>query len=144
MISNSVTHLWSYTNSAIAGSSAQILPVTPHDRRAERRRLCAECRRLCAECRRLCAECRRLCQALTSLPRAPMSLRQARTSLRRAPISSHWMTSVRSPRQAPTSSHWMTSVRAFHDVSQYLFCFTSGSWCFTSGHDVSQCFTCVS
>ena len=39
MISNSVTHLRSYTNSAIAINSA---PVTPHDRRRlriERRRL---------------------------------------------------------------------------------------------------------
>ena len=39
MISNSVTHLRSYTNSAIAGNSAPISPVTPRDRRAERRRL---------------------------------------------------------------------------------------------------------
>ena len=33
MISNSVTHLRSYTNSAIAENSAPILPVSPHDRR---------------------------------------------------------------------------------------------------------------
>ena len=33
MISNSVTHLRSYTNSAIAGNSAPISPVTPCDRR---------------------------------------------------------------------------------------------------------------
>ena len=45
MISNSVTHLRSYTNSAIAdiaGNSAPISPVTPRDRRrrrAERRHL---------------------------------------------------------------------------------------------------------
>ena len=42
MISNSVTHLRSYTNSAIAGNSVPISPVTPRDhrrRRAERRRL---------------------------------------------------------------------------------------------------------
>ena len=42
MISNSVTHLRSYTNSAIAGNSAPISPITPRDRRcrrAERRRL---------------------------------------------------------------------------------------------------------
>ena len=38
MISNSVTHLWSYTNSAIAGNFAPISPVTPRDRR----RLCIE------------------------------------------------------------------------------------------------------
>ena len=47
MISNSVTHLRSYTNSAIAGNSAPVSPVTPRDRkrrRAERRRLRIECR----------------------------------------------------------------------------------------------------
>ena len=41
MISNFVTHLWSYTNTAIAGNSAPILSDTPHERRqqcqAERR-----------------------------------------------------------------------------------------------------------
>ena len=48
MISNSVTHLRSYTNSAIAfiaGNSASISPVTPCDcqrLRNERRRLCIE------------------------------------------------------------------------------------------------------
>ena len=36
MISNSVTHLRSYINSAIAGNS---MPISPRDRRAERRRL---------------------------------------------------------------------------------------------------------
>ena len=49
MISNSVAHLRSYTNSAIAGNSASISPVTPRDRRrhrAERQRLRAERRRL--------------------------------------------------------------------------------------------------
>ena len=35
-ISNSVTHLRSYTNSAIAGNSAPISPVTPRDRRRRR------------------------------------------------------------------------------------------------------------
>ena len=43
MINNSVTHLRSYTNSAIADiakNSAMISPVTPRDRHAERRRLC--------------------------------------------------------------------------------------------------------
>ena len=48
MISNSVTHLRSYTNSAIAVNSAPISLVTPRDRqrrRAERRRLRAERRR---------------------------------------------------------------------------------------------------
>ena len=43
MISNSVTHLWIYTNTA---NSALISPVTPCDRRY----CCAE-RRLCMECR---------------------------------------------------------------------------------------------
>ena len=33
MISNSVTYLRSYTNSAIAGNSTPISPVTPRDRR---------------------------------------------------------------------------------------------------------------
>ena len=49
VISNSVAHLRSYTNSAIAdiaGNSALISPVTPRDRRAERRRLRIERRRL--------------------------------------------------------------------------------------------------
>ena len=56
-ISNSVTHLQSYTNSAIAditGNSAPISPVTPRDRRrrlAERRRLRIERRRLRIESR---------------------------------------------------------------------------------------------
>ena len=36
MISNSVTHLQSYTNSAIAENSAPIPPVTPRDRRCRR------------------------------------------------------------------------------------------------------------
>ena len=36
MISNSVTHLRSYTNSAIAGNSAPISPVTPRDCRRPR------------------------------------------------------------------------------------------------------------
>ena len=59
MISNSVTHLRSYTNSAIAdiaGNSAPISPVTPRDRRRrrdERRRLRIERRRLRIERRRL-------------------------------------------------------------------------------------------
>ena len=49
MISNSVTHLRSYTNSAtadIAGNSAPILPATPRGRRPEQRRLRIERRRL--------------------------------------------------------------------------------------------------
>ena len=52
MISNSVAHLRSHNNSAIAdiaGNSAPISPVTPRDRRrhrAERRRLRIERRRL--------------------------------------------------------------------------------------------------
>ena len=52
MISNSVTHLQSYTNSAIADIariSAPISPVTPRDHR----RHCAERRRLRIERRRL-------------------------------------------------------------------------------------------
>ena len=68
MISNSVTHLRSYTNSAIADiaeNSAPISPVTPRDRRrhrAERRRHRAERRRLRIEPkrRRLHIERRRL------------------------------------------------------------------------------------
>ena len=51
-ISNSVTHLRSYTHSAIAdiaGNSAPISPVTPRDRRRRR----AKPRRLCIERRRL-------------------------------------------------------------------------------------------
>ena len=57
MISNSVTHLRSYTNSAIAdiaGNSAPISPVTPRNRnrrRAKRRRLRIVRRRLRIECR---------------------------------------------------------------------------------------------
>ena len=67
MISNSVTHLRSYTNSAIAdiaGNSAPILPVTPRDRRrlrAERLRLRIERLRLHIERRRLRIEHRYQC-----------------------------------------------------------------------------------
>ena len=42
MISNSVTHLWNYTNTAIADIAENSVPislVTACDRRAERRRL---------------------------------------------------------------------------------------------------------
>ena len=59
MISNSVTHLRSYTNSAIAdiaGNSVPISPVTPRDHRrrhAERRRLRIVRRRLRIQQRRL-------------------------------------------------------------------------------------------
>ena len=84
MISNSVTHLRSYTNSAIADNSAPISPVTPRDRRSpsaeprclriERRyrriewpprdrwRRCPKHRRLHIERRCLCIErwCRRI------------------------------------------------------------------------------------
>ena len=65
MISNSVTHLRGYTNSAtadIAGNSAPISPVTPRDRRrhrAERRRLRAKRCRLRAERQRLRIEPKR-------------------------------------------------------------------------------------
>ena len=61
MISNPVTHLRSYTNSAIADiarNSAPISPVTPRNRRRRRRR--AERRRLRIERRRLRIERRRL------------------------------------------------------------------------------------
>ena len=60
MISNSVTHLWSYTNSAIAGNSPPISPVTPRDHRrcrAERRRLRIQQRRLHIERRYRRIEC---------------------------------------------------------------------------------------
>ena len=75
MISNSVTHLRSYTNSAIAGNSVPISPVTPRDRRRiriQRRRLRIERRyrriewppsdrrRRCPKRRRLHIERRRL------------------------------------------------------------------------------------
>ena len=83
MISNSVTHLRSYTNTAIAENAAPISSVTPRDRRrlrnerryrriewpprvrrhrrAKRRRLHIECRRLHIERRRLRIE-RRYCR----------------------------------------------------------------------------------
>ena len=72
MISNTVTHLRSYTNSAIAGNSAPISPVTPQDRRRLRiehqyRRIewppCDRWRR-CTKCRRLHIECRCLCTTI--------------------------------------------------------------------------------
>ena len=56
MISNSVTHLRSYTNSAIAENSAPISPLTPRDRRhrrADQRHRRAERRRLRIERRLL-------------------------------------------------------------------------------------------
>ena len=127
MISNSVTHLRSYVNSAIAniagiwpGNSAPIPPVTPRDRRRlrielpyrrignpprDRRRLRTERRRLRIERRY-----RRITSALS-----PTSLSQTQTSPHRAPTSQH---------RAPISSHRMTIVRVFHDVSQ---CFKSVS-----------------
>ena len=111
IISNTVTHLRSYTNAAIAENSASISPVTPRDRwhcRAERRRLCIEHRY------HLLISVNRMTSA-----RSPMLLPQTQTSPHRALISSQRMTSV-----------WV-----FHDVSQ---CFKSVSWCFTSG---SRCFT---
>ena len=67
MISNSVTDLRSYTNSAIANvarNSAPISPVTPHDRRrrqSERRRRRIERRRVRIEQRRLRIERRYYC-----------------------------------------------------------------------------------
>ena len=85
MISNSVTHLRSYTNSAIAdiaGNSAPISPVTPCDRRRRR--------------------------VTTSPHPATTSPHPATTSPHRAPISSHRMTSARSPTslsQTQTSPH---------------------------------------
>ena len=88
MISNSVAHR-SYTNSAIADiakNSAQISPVTPRDRRAERRRLRIERRRLRIERRRLRIERRRL-----------------RIERRRRRIE--W--SARSPHKPPTFPHWV-------------------------------------
>ena len=66
MISNSVTQLRSYANSAIADiaeNSAPVSPLTPRDRRhhrADRRHRRAECRRLRIERRRLRIERRRL------------------------------------------------------------------------------------
>ena len=105
MISNSVTHLRSYTNSAIAviaGNSAR-LPTSPHRAPISSHRMTSS-------------------RSLTSLPQTQTSPHRALTSLHRAPISSHRMTSV-----------WV-----FLDVSQ---CFKTVSWCFTSGSQVSQCFT---
>ena len=52
MISNSVTDLRSYTNSAIADIGGNSTPVTPRDRRRRR----AVCRRLRIKRRRLCIE----------------------------------------------------------------------------------------
>ena len=123
MISNYVTHLRSYTNSAIADTAAySVRPQTsPH-------------------------------WAPSSPHQAPTSPYRAPTSARWAPISSHRMTSVRSPTLLPqthTSPHRVPTPplrielrycrnewRVFHDDSQS---FKSVSWFFTSG---SRCFTC--
>ena len=116
MISNSVTHLRSYTNSAIADiarNSPPISPVIPRDRRRlrmerryrridwpprDRRHRCPKRRRLHIKRRRLCIE------------------RRYRRII------------------------W----RVFHDVSQCFNsvsgCFTSGSRCFTKYHNVLHVF----
>ena len=119
MISNSVTHLRSYTNSAItdiAGNSALISPVTPRDRR----RLCIERRRLRIErrYRRIKwppRDRRRRC------PNADFSTSSADVSASSADIV------------ASNDDCFMM----FHNVLR-VSCFTSGSQCFTC---VSWCFT---
>ena len=80
MIGNSVKHLRSYNNTAIADigeNSAPISPVTPRDRRRLRIERRAKRRRLRAKRQRLRAK------------------RRVPTSPHRAPILSHRMTSVR-------------------------------------------------
>ena len=109
MISNSVTHLRSYTNSAIAdiaGNSAPISPVTPRDRR---RRL-AEQRRLRIERRRLCIDRR-----YRRIEWPPRNRRRRCPKRRRLHIERRYR-----------RIEW----RLFHDLSQCFKCFTMFYMCF--------------
>ena len=115
-ISNSVTHLRSYTNSAIAdiaGNSAPISPVTPRDsrrRRAERRRLRIERRRLRIERRRL-----RIERRYRRIEWPPCDRRRRCLKRRRLHIERRRLRIERRYR----CIEW----RLFHDVSQCFKCF---------------------
>ena len=124
MISNSVAHLQSYTNSAIGGNSTPTLPLTPRDRRTIAARP-APSADVSASSAQIVAS-----NDLRSITDVAA---QTQTSPHRAPTSPHQAPTY--PHRAPTSSHWLTSVQVFHDVAQ---CFKGVSWCFTSG---SRCFT---
>ena len=116
MISNSVTHLRSYTNSAIAGNSARSprrAPTSPHRATMSPHRAPISSHRMTSA-------------------RSPTSLPQTQTSPHRASTSPH--RALTSPHRAPISSDRM---RLFHDFSQ---CFK----CFMMFYNVSKCFTCVS
>ena len=106
LISNSVTHLWSYTNSEIAdiaGNSAPISPVTPRDRRRHR------------------AECR-----YRRIEWPPRNRRRRYPKRRRLCIERD---------VSASSADIVASNDVFHDVSQCFksvsWCLTSGSWCIT-------------
>ena len=75
MISNSVTHLRSYTNSAIAANFAPILPTSPHPAPISPHQMTSA-------------------QSQTSLPQTQTSPYRAPTFPYRVPISSHRMPTV--------------------------------------------------
>ena len=119
MMSNSVTHLRSYTNSTIAdidGNSVPISPVTPRDRR----RLCIERRRLRIE-RDIVASNDLRAIADVAAPNADLSTSSADVYASSADIV------------VSNDKCFMM----FHNV-------LSVSWCLPVVHDVSQCFPCVS
>ena len=114
MISNSVTHLRSFSNSAIAdiaGNSAPISLVTKRDRRRRR-----------AQSPRLRIERR--------YHRFKWPLRD-----RRRHCPKRRRLHIERQRLRIERRYCRIESRVFHDVSQ---CFKSVSWCFTSG---SRCFT---
>ena len=135
MISNSVTHLRSYTNSAIAdiaGNSALISPVTPRDRRrrrAERRRLRIQRRRLRIQRRRLRIKrrYRRIERRYHRIEWPPRDRRRRCPKRRRLPIERRRLRIERRYRRI----EW----RLFHDVSQCFKCFMmfyNVLWCLAS------------
>ena len=147
MISDSVTHLLSYTNSAIAENSAPISPVTPRDRR----RPPAECRRLRIERRRLRIERRRLRieRRLRRIEWPPRDRRRLRTERRYRRIE--W-------RVFEWFMMFHNVLRVFHDVllvvydvllvvHDVLLVVHDVSLVVHDVslvvHDVSRCFTCV-
>ena len=121
MISNSVTHLRSYTNSAIADiaiNSAPISPVTPRD-----------CRRLRIEQRRL--RIQRLYRRIEWPPR---------DRRRRCPKRRRLHMTTSSADVSASSANIVASndgcFMMFHNVLSVSWCFISGSRCFTMFHNV--------
>ena len=129
MISNSVTHLQSYNNSAIADISRNS-EWYQQDTTAERlychtERLCRHTERLCRRDGCLCHRAERLC---------------LRIERRHRRIKWRVFRDVSQCFKCFMMFHNL--LRVFHDASQSFtstsWCFTSGSRCFKTFHDVSQ------